>query len=308
MALPPIPSATPPITITRSDGTALSIPSPVVTPTTAGVSLIGSNEVVEADVLSQNFYQMLEHFASTVAPTTPIRGQIWYDTTGAGTIKVWDGVAWQSVTATSPGGANTQLQFNNNGAFGGISFTSFNGLTLTLGSNNNIKITGGAVNQVLSTDGLGNLAWVSTSGTPGGANTQLQFNDAGLFGGDSDLTFNKTTNLLTAANVLVNAASTGLSNSADATSGLVNCALSNYFVKSLNSATSITFSNVPSSGISYSCTLQVTLGASGSLSFPASVSWQNTVVPTFTASKTHLIMLVTSNGGTTWYASALTNY
>lgn len=30
-------------------------------------------------------------------------------------------------------------------------------------------------------------------GTPGGANTQLQFNDSGVFGGDSGLTFNKTT-------------------------------------------------------------------------------------------------------------------
>lgn len=35
--------------------------------------------------------------------------------------------------------------------------------------------------------------------TPGGSTTQLQFNDAGSFGGDVDLTWNKTTNLLTVA-------------------------------------------------------------------------------------------------------------
>jgi hypothetical protein len=34
-------------------------------------------------------------------------------------------------------------------------------------------------------------------GTPGGSDTQIQFNDAGAFGGDVDLTYNKTTNLLT---------------------------------------------------------------------------------------------------------------
>jgi len=34
-------------------------------------------------------------------------------------------------------------------------------------------------------------------GTPGGANTQVQFNDSGAFGGDADLTWNKTTNVLT---------------------------------------------------------------------------------------------------------------
>jgi hypothetical protein len=34
-------------------------------------------------------------------------------------------------------------------------------------------------------------------GFPGGSNTQIQFNDGGTFGGDIDLTYNKTTNLLT---------------------------------------------------------------------------------------------------------------
>jgi hypothetical protein len=34
-------------------------------------------------------------------------------------------------------------------------------------------------------------------GTPGGSDTQVQFNDGGAFGGDSALTWNKTTNILT---------------------------------------------------------------------------------------------------------------
>ena len=34
-------------------------------------------------------------------------------------------------------------------------------------------------------------------GKPGGSNGQVQFNDSGEFGGDEDLTYNKTTNLLT---------------------------------------------------------------------------------------------------------------
>ncbi len=37
----------------------------------------------------------------------------------------------------------------------------------------------------------------AAQGTPGGSNTQIQFNDGGTFGGDVDLTYNKTTNLLT---------------------------------------------------------------------------------------------------------------
>jgi hypothetical protein len=35
-------------------------------------------------------------------------------------------------------------------------------------------------------------------GTPGGSDTQVQFNDSGVFGGDAGLVFNKTTNKLTA--------------------------------------------------------------------------------------------------------------
>jgi hypothetical protein len=38
-----------------------------------------------------------------------------------------------------------------------------------------------------------------TGSSPGGVDTQVQFNDGGAFGGDSGLVFNKTTNKLTAA-------------------------------------------------------------------------------------------------------------
>jgi hypothetical protein len=38
-------------------------------------------------------------------------------------------------------------------------------------------------------------------GTPGGSTTQVQFNDAGSFGGDAGLTYNKTTDTLTGANI-----------------------------------------------------------------------------------------------------------
>jgi hypothetical protein len=40
------------------------------------------------------------------------------------------------------------------------------------------------------------------AGTPGGADTQVQFNDGGSFGGDAGLTYNKTTNALTVAGAL----------------------------------------------------------------------------------------------------------
>lgn len=60
---------------------------------------------------------------------------------------------------------------------------------------------------VTVTDDAGNDATVVTipggggGGTPGGTDTQVQFNDGGAFGGDAGLTYNKTTDTLTSANV-----------------------------------------------------------------------------------------------------------
>lgn len=58
-----------------------------------------------------------------------------------------------------------------------------------------VPASGGGTTNFLRADG----SWVpggTGSGTPGGANTQIQFNDSSAFGGDTDFTWNKTTNTL----------------------------------------------------------------------------------------------------------------
>jgi hypothetical protein len=102
-------------------------------------------------------------------------------------------------------GNNFQLQYNNNGAFGGIPNVTFNGTNLSLGNVANLKIGGGTSGYYLQTDGNGNLAWVvgggSGNGEVGGSNTQIQFNDSGSFAGSAALTFDKTTNTFFSSNV-----------------------------------------------------------------------------------------------------------
>lgn len=81
------------------------------------------------------------------------------------------------------------------------SLGTLTGLTINgvanLGPSGNVKITGGTNGYVLQTDGAGNLTWVAQggagNGNPGGSNTQIQFNDSGLFGGVTGFTFDKTT-------------------------------------------------------------------------------------------------------------------
>jgi len=108
--------------------------------------------------------------------------------------------------STAAAGSNTQLQFNNNGQFGGIPDVTWNGTFLSLGDVSKLKISGGDNGYFLQTDGTGNLSWAAGgggggNGTPGGANTQVQFNDGGAFGGDSGFTYDKITNTLRVENI-----------------------------------------------------------------------------------------------------------
>lgn len=107
----------------------------------------------------------------------------------------------------NPGGLDTQLQFNSSGQLGGIPNVTWNGNVLNLGSVTALSIGGGMNGYVLQTDGAGNLSWTaqtgggSGNGVPGGANMQVQFNDAGSFGGDTGFTYNKITNTLVVENI-----------------------------------------------------------------------------------------------------------
>jgi hypothetical protein len=84
---------------------------------------------------------------------------------------------------------------------------TLNGLSVTgisnLGPVGTITIAGGENGYFLQTDGEGRLTWApggnggnSGNGIPGGANTQVQFNDQGNFGGDAGFRYNKTSNIL----------------------------------------------------------------------------------------------------------------
>ena len=114
-----------------------------------------------------------------------------------------------------PVGANTQIIYNSNGAFGSSNNLTFNSSTNFLTSRNlnilgttslgdvaNVSILGGLNGYVLQTDGLGQLTWTAPTGggggngSPGGSNTQVQFNNAGTFAGDAGFTYDQNTNIL----------------------------------------------------------------------------------------------------------------
>ena len=121
---------------------------------------------------------------------------------------------------SDPAGSNTQIQYNNNGQLGASAALTFNASTgvttatnivasvsANLGDVGNVTITGGTNGYVLQTDGSGVLSWTAQTGggggngVPGGANTQVQFNNAGAFGGDAGFVYDLDTDLLTAVHI-----------------------------------------------------------------------------------------------------------
>ena len=77
------------------------------------------------------------------------------------------------------------------------------GSTIRLNDAYNMPTADGTANQILATDGAGNVTFVDNSATPGGSNTQIQFNDSGSFGGHANLTFNSSSETLTTSNLEV---------------------------------------------------------------------------------------------------------
>lgn len=122
-----------------------------------------------------------------------------------------DGSKLSNIT-TSPAGATTQLQYNNAGNFAGSANLTFNGTTLTgslTASSGKFKVLSSSATHIvaptgskagpgsyLALDARNNIVLSAGDGSttsPGGATTQVQFNNASSFGGSANLTFNGTT-------------------------------------------------------------------------------------------------------------------
>jgi hypothetical protein len=128
-----------------------------------------------------------------------------------------------------------------NSNYANFAGTAFN---LNANSTSNVVIGGGVNGYVLQTDGTGNLTWTAQSGgggngSPGGANTQIQYNDSGLFGGNVGFTFNEitgTVNIPGGLSVVANA-TVGNISTAGTLSVAGNSNLANVTIANLNVST-----------------------------------------------------------------------
>lgn len=96
-----------PYVIKKSDGTPLvTIPDGSIDNTTTSLTLIGKGADSFGLYIDQNFVNLLQNFAAASAPTNPLTGQTWYNTTTT-SLNVYDGTIWRTVVPYFTGTTGT---------------------------------------------------------------------------------------------------------------------------------------------------------------------------------------------------------
>ena len=69
--------------------------------TQTDLSFIGKGYAGYGESIAENFLQLLENFSNTSAPTKPIQGQLWWDSTNS-KLQVYNGTAFQTAGGSAP--------------------------------------------------------------------------------------------------------------------------------------------------------------------------------------------------------------
>jgi hypothetical protein len=206
-------------------------------------------------------------------------------------------------------------------------------VTITQGSGGNVALAAGA-SAIIYADGAGSGAQVvdvtanfsidlttnALTGTTAEFNAALSDGSFATLAGTETLT-NKTINSPT-----INSATlTSPTSSSPTFTGAVyangsyrgnitavaaldiDCSTGNYFVKSINSNSTFTFSNPPASR-AYGFMLKLNITGAPTITWPASVLWPANLEPTWSSGAVNLYVFMTDDGGTTWRGSAVTDY
>ena len=65
------------------------------------LSLIGKGYAGYGELIAENFLHLLENFSNTSAPSKPITGQLWWNSS-SGKLQVYNGTSWQTAGGSAP--------------------------------------------------------------------------------------------------------------------------------------------------------------------------------------------------------------
>jgi len=100
-------------TITPTNGQNPIIVADGTLNTSTTLTLVGKNYPNYGTILDQNLFRLLENSANSTAPSSPVNGEIWWDTTNR-ILKVWVGSAWKPIGGVVSTAAGTPPASNNN--------------------------------------------------------------------------------------------------------------------------------------------------------------------------------------------------
>jgi len=111
-------------TINKTDGSVVTTITDGTVDNTTSLQLFGKSYSGFGEALNENLVKLLENAASTAAPTAPLKGELWFDTT-TNQIKVYDGTSFKptggakSSTSlpTSPSAGDLWLDATNDQVF-----------------------------------------------------------------------------------------------------------------------------------------------------------------------------------------------
>lgn len=132
-------------TINKTNGAVLTTVADGTIDNTSDLTLVGKNYSGYGEILNENFVKLMENFASSSRPASPLAGQLWWDLTNS-LLKVYTGsgfkiISGSTASATQPTGAtlgdlwfdtvNYQLRVYNGSSWTliGPSFTAGTGVS-----------------------------------------------------------------------------------------------------------------------------------------------------------------------------------
>lgn len=85
------------VTINKTNGTVLTtIADGAINTSVTDLTLVGNLYRNYGELVNENFVKLLENFSNSTSPTTPLEGQIWYDTANK-SIKVYRSTGFVSL-------------------------------------------------------------------------------------------------------------------------------------------------------------------------------------------------------------------
>ncbi len=86
-------------TVNKTSGALLATVSDGTIDNTTDLIMIGKNYSGYGELLNENFVKLLENFSNTSAPSSPLAGQLWWDSTNS-LLKVYTGATFKTVSSS----------------------------------------------------------------------------------------------------------------------------------------------------------------------------------------------------------------